>query len=97
MSFLFDKRTKKTMKWVWVLFSVMIILSMTLVFSGGHGLFGANAGGNYSTPSPSRNALPPAEDLIIPPSSPATEEPILESPSDGQAAGSDSMLLDHSN
>jgi hypothetical protein len=35
MSFLFDKRSKQAMKWVWVFFSVIIILSMTLVFSGG--------------------------------------------------------------
>ncbi len=28
MSFLFDKRTKKAMKWVWILVAVLIIFSM---------------------------------------------------------------------
>jgi hypothetical protein len=28
MSFLFDKRTKKAMKWVWILVAALIIFSM---------------------------------------------------------------------
>ncbi len=39
MSFLFDKRTKKAIKWVWVLVSILIILSMVFVFSGGQGIY----------------------------------------------------------
>ena len=49
MSFLFDKKTKKTMRWVWVFFSAIIILSMTLAFSGGSGLF--SSGGSPNTAS----------------------------------------------
>lgn len=35
MAFLFDKKTRNAMRWVWIFFSVIIILSMVLVFSGG--------------------------------------------------------------
>jgi len=39
MSFLYDKRTKKAIKWIWVVIAVMITLSMVLVYSGGLGSF----------------------------------------------------------
>jgi len=39
MSFLFDKRTKKAIKWVWVVIAGMIILSMVFAYSGGTGMF----------------------------------------------------------
>jgi len=32
MSFLYDKRAKKAMKWIWIMIAVLIILSM--VFTG---------------------------------------------------------------
>ena len=32
MSFLYDKRAKKAMKWIWIMIAVVIILSM--VFTG---------------------------------------------------------------
>lgn len=38
MSILFDKRTKRAMKWVWIVIAVMIILSMVFVFSAGQGV-----------------------------------------------------------
>jgi len=37
MSFLYDKRTKKAIKWVWVTFAIIIILSMIFAYSGGSG------------------------------------------------------------
>tara|TARA_B100001989_G_C24402501_1_gene394919 strand:- start:174 stop:302 length:129 start_codon:yes stop_codon:yes gene_type:complete len=37
MSFLFDKRTKKAIKWVWVVIATLIILSMIFAFSFGSG------------------------------------------------------------
>ena len=39
MSFLFHEKTKKTMKWVWGTFALIIILSMIFAYSGGAGLF----------------------------------------------------------
>jgi len=39
MSFLFSKKGKKAMKWVWIVLSVLIIISMVLVYSGGDSLF----------------------------------------------------------
>jgi len=39
MSFLFDKRTQKAVKWVWIVIATLIILSMVFVYSGGSGLF----------------------------------------------------------
>ena len=37
MSFLYDKRVKKGIKWVWILLAVLIILSMVFAYSGGSG------------------------------------------------------------
>ena len=37
MSFLYDKRTKKAIKWVWILFAIIIALSMIFAYSGGAG------------------------------------------------------------
>lgn len=37
MSFLYDKRTKKAIKWVWILISILIALSMIFAFSFGSG------------------------------------------------------------
>jgi hypothetical protein len=37
MSFLFDKRGQKTIKWVWITFATIIILSMVFAYSGGAG------------------------------------------------------------
>jgi hypothetical protein len=37
MSFLFDKKTKKAIKWVWGAFAILIALSMIFAFSGGSG------------------------------------------------------------
>ncbi|MEM9336591.1 MAG: hypothetical protein AAGA35_01935 [Patescibacteria group bacterium] len=37
MSFLYDKRTKAAIKWVWVVIAVLIILSMVLTFFAGTG------------------------------------------------------------
>jgi predicted nucleic acid-binding Zn ribbon protein len=38
MSLLYDKRTKKAMKWVWVVIAILISLSMIFAFSGGIGI-----------------------------------------------------------
>jgi hypothetical protein len=38
MSFLYDKRTKKAIKWVWAVIAVLISLSMIFAFSGGIGV-----------------------------------------------------------
>jgi len=35
MSFLFDKRTRKVMKYVWAVLAVLIMISMVLLFSPG--------------------------------------------------------------
>lgn len=35
MSFLFDDKTKKVMKWVWGAFAVLIIISMVVLYSPG--------------------------------------------------------------
>jgi len=37
MSFLFNQKTKKAIKWVWAVIAVLIILSMIFAFSGGTG------------------------------------------------------------
>ena len=37
MSFLFHKRTKKAMKWAWIIVAALIILSMVFAYSGGVG------------------------------------------------------------
>jgi hypothetical protein len=37
MSFLFDKRGQKAIKWVWITFATVIILSMVFAYSGGAG------------------------------------------------------------
>lgn len=39
MSFLFHKKTKTLIKWIWAVIAVLIILSMVFVYSGGSGLF----------------------------------------------------------
>jgi len=39
MSFLFHKKTKTAIKWVWGVIAVVIILSMIFAYSGGAGLF----------------------------------------------------------
>lgn len=38
MSFLFDKKTKSAIKWIWVVIAIAIIISMVLVYSGGDAL-----------------------------------------------------------
>lgn len=35
MSFLFHERTRKTIKWVWAVIAILIILSMVVAYSGG--------------------------------------------------------------
>jgi hypothetical protein len=37
MSFLFNEKTKKTIKWVWIVIAIIIILSMVFAYSGGAG------------------------------------------------------------
>lgn len=37
MSLLFHKKTKKAIKWVWILFAIVISVSMVFAFSGGLG------------------------------------------------------------
>jgi len=37
MSFLYDKKTKKAIKWVWIIIAALIILSMVFAYSGGMG------------------------------------------------------------
>jgi hypothetical protein len=37
MSFLYDKRTKKAIKWIWAVVALLIILSMIFAYSGGVG------------------------------------------------------------
>ena len=39
MSFLFSKKTKTAIKWVWGVIAILIILSMIFVYSGGSGIF----------------------------------------------------------
>jgi hypothetical protein len=34
MSFLFSKKAQKTIKWLWIVLSVIIIASMVVVYSG---------------------------------------------------------------
>jgi len=38
MSFMFDKKAKKTIKWVFGVVATLIILSMIFAYSGGSGL-----------------------------------------------------------
>jgi hypothetical protein len=38
MSFLFDKRSKKAIKWVWGVVAVIISISMIFAFSAGSGI-----------------------------------------------------------
>ncbi len=35
MSFLFDKRTKRVMKWIWGGVAILVMISMTLFFAPG--------------------------------------------------------------
>ncbi|MFM2381453.1 MAG: hypothetical protein RLZZ76_220 [Candidatus Parcubacteria bacterium] len=35
MSFLFEKKTKTTIKWIWTLLAIIIIVSMIFAYSGG--------------------------------------------------------------
>jgi hypothetical protein len=35
MSFLFSKRTKGVIKWIWAIFAALIILSMIFAYGGG--------------------------------------------------------------
>lgn len=37
MSFLYDKRTRKAIKWIWATFAIIIALSMIFAYSGGAG------------------------------------------------------------
>ncbi len=37
MSFLFHKKTKTAIKWIWGVFAVIIIISMVFAYSGGVG------------------------------------------------------------
>lgn len=37
MSFLFDKRGQKTIKWIWITFAIIIALSMVFAYSSGVG------------------------------------------------------------
>ena len=39
MSFLFDKRTQKAVKWIWIVIAALIILSMVFVYSGTGSIF----------------------------------------------------------
>jgi len=39
MSFLYSKRTKKALKWIWVVIAAIIALSMIFAYSGGLGAF----------------------------------------------------------
>jgi len=39
MSFLFHKRTKSTIKWIWIVIAILIIISMVFAYSGGTGSF----------------------------------------------------------
>lgn len=39
MSFLFHKRTKTVIKWIWAVIAVAIIISMIFAYSGGAGIF----------------------------------------------------------
>jgi hypothetical protein len=35
MSFLFDKRTKRVMRWVWGIVAILVMISMVLFFAPG--------------------------------------------------------------
>ena len=35
MSFLFHKRTRKAMKWIWIVLAILIMISMAFLFSPG--------------------------------------------------------------
>jgi hypothetical protein len=37
MSFLFNKKSKKAIKWIWAVFALIIIISMVFAYSGGSG------------------------------------------------------------
>ncbi|MEN9921971.1 MAG: hypothetical protein RL097_247 [Candidatus Parcubacteria bacterium] len=39
MSFLFHKKTKTAIKWIWGVIAIIIILSMVFAYSGGAGAF----------------------------------------------------------
>lgn len=37
MSFLYHKRTKAAMKWIWIVIAIIIAISMIFAYSGGSG------------------------------------------------------------
>jgi hypothetical protein len=37
MSFLFQKKTKTAIKWIWSIFAILIAISMIFAYSGGVG------------------------------------------------------------
>jgi hypothetical protein len=37
MSFLFEKKTKAAIKWIWIVLAGLIIISMVFAYSGGSG------------------------------------------------------------
>lgn len=39
MSFLYTKRTKVVLKWVWIVVAGLIVISMIFAYSGGSALF----------------------------------------------------------
>lgn len=47
MSFLYDEKTRKAMKWIWGVFAVLIIISMVLLYAPG---LIPGSGGSHSAP-----------------------------------------------
>lgn len=39
MSFLYHRRTKTAIKWIWIVIASLIIVSMVFAYSGGIGVF----------------------------------------------------------
>ena len=49
MSILYSKRGKGIIKWIWMIFAILLILSMIFAFSGSMELFNPNAGAPVTT------------------------------------------------
>lgn len=59
MSILFSKRSRGFIKWVWIIFAVLLILSMIFAFSGSDMLFSSSNHTNIqNTPTDTLDTLP---------------------------------------
>ena len=49
MSILYSKRGKGIIKWIWMIFAILLVLSMIFTFSGSMQLFSPNTGAPVTT------------------------------------------------